>query len=161
MDYLASKISLDNNAALINNTISNFNAQECQRYESSIATSLEVISVAYEIQSFLQEFNDIKALLDTAHKENNAAQFSAQLAVINSLLSRVNFTALLTRVNRRKRWLKVVSPLRTHVIAQLLFIKNTRDSGKQCLKHMQMTPKQRLAAKRTSVRMKTAWGMQF
>ncbi len=159
MDYLKSKKQLDKCQVVLDEKVASFSAVESRRYSSAIIGSGNVMTTAYAIQEMLPGYNKIKAKLDEAHKVGNVVAFEKAHIEMLAHIKTHNFNEHANKVVRRKRWLKVIAPLRNDVMSKIIFVRNIRDAGAKWIKRMKMTPARRKAADKSSARMKLAWGM--
>ena len=115
------------------------------------------IETAYLMQELLKPYNIIKAKLDKAYKSDDMKSFKTATDDIKDLLYDKDFHGFTLRFNRRRKFIKLTTPLKLHIKRQIAFIRNNVAACDKLIQRDAMTPAKRAAADKSSSRMREQW----
>lgn len=115
----------------------------------------KVLSIAKLCDGIVDQFNSILGKLNKAAEVDDIEAFSNANSDLRSLVLRNNQYSKF--IKSRMGLPGIVSPLRAIMATNFEYMSRARDSAASHLKRMKMSPAQREAAHKASVRMKMAW----
>ena len=127
--------------------------------EASHNTAKYLFAFIYLYQEHIASLNEIKAKLDAALQANDTETFQKELWAFKNIVSVLTPAKSALKSRRKQKRLKIHSDLFLNTINKIAYLENTITGGERWLKESSMSPAQRAAAKRASVRMQMRWGM--
>jgi len=127
------------------------------RHQQSALTAEKLFGFIYAYELMLPDLNAAKRKLDAAHKQENVTLFEEALSEFTKTAH--SLWPAKTALKSRKRWYKIHADLLQDAKKKIHYMETTITGGKQWVKEMSMSPKQRAAAKKASVRMQMRWGI--
>lgn len=123
--------------------------------ESALKNADKVLLACRYFDSIVDEFNDILGRLNKASAADDIEGFEEAFRDLRILVSKNTEASKTTKANLTIP--KAVSKARTLAAIGFNYMTKARDNAESHLKRMKMSPAQREAAHKASVRMKMAW----
>jgi len=135
-----------------------FNEKKTNTYQISKKSAECLFAFIYKYQSILDDINDIKARLDDAFVNVDVSAFEKTLNEFKNVAYGIWTEKKKLKSRRKLAHLKIHSDLFNDAYRKIAFVENTITGGEKWIKQQLMSPSRRIAAEKTSVRMKMMWG---
>jgi cysteinyl-tRNA synthetase len=129
-----------------------------KKYATAFDWTLKRLDLAKKLHEIIPEFNKIKKPLDAAYAANDVEKFQKAFNDYQNFAREIELTSMLKTINQRVTLqVNAAKEYIERTRAVLDFFSGTLSGGKDILKRMKMSDKQRSAADNSSARMRGRW----